>query len=97
MTTAEPINVYVLHHDKYAYVQVPALPLELFKEAIPEFRHLQDDEDLPLARLGHVYSVTREFPEPADISGFAEYETWTLPGESAAAFDRIWSANESRT
>jgi hypothetical protein len=97
MTTAtESINVYVLHHDKYAYVHVPALPIELFKDAIPDFRRYQDDEDLPLSRLQHVYSVTREFPEPAEISGFAEYETWTLPGESAEAFNRIWTENESR-
>jgi hypothetical protein len=97
MTTATgSINVHVLHHDKYACVHVPALPIGLFKDAITEFRRYQDDEDLPLSRLQHVYSVTREFPEPAEISGFAECETWTLPGEAAEAFNRIWTENESR-
>lgn len=95
-TIAEPINVHVLHHDKYAYVHVPALPIQFFKDAIPEFRRYQDDEDLPLSRLQHVYSVTREFPEPAEISGFAECETWMLPCEAAEAFNRIWTENESR-
>lgn len=94
--TAEPIYVHVLHHDKFACVHVPALPIGLFKDAIPEFRRYHDDEDLPLSRLQHVYSVTREFPEPAEISGFAECETWTLPGEWAEVFNRIWTEHESR-
>jgi hypothetical protein len=96
MTTTGLTHVYVLHHDKYACIPVPALPLSLFQEAIPELACYQDDEDLPFSRDVHVYSVTRQFPEPVDISGFAECDTWSLPGEAGARFNEIWAANESR-
>ena len=91
----DTISVYVLHHGRYGYAHVPALPIGLFTDAIPEFRRYQDDDDLPFS-LPHVYSVTREFPEPADISGFAEQETWTLSGEQAEAFTRIWAEAVTR-
>ncbi len=84
-------TVYVVRHMQYDGIPVPALPVTLFHDVVPEWRNYRDDDDYPMARLRMLVSVTRQFPEPADIGPTADVQGWELPAEDAAAFDRIWT------
>lgn len=92
------MNVYLIQHDQYAYLGVPALSADLFKDAVPEFRAFRDDDDYPFSRERKVVSVTRQSPRDAlDGDPSAECSIWTLSDDASTAFERIWSANSPDT